>query len=100
MLKLETFFNTSLKKQIFLLIAALIKLNVCHNQLEETPAFGEMKKLQVLLLDNNSIKKFPEVNGCSALRELYLSNNSIPVRLNFQLLSNNLTVNNTSSKNV
>lgn len=49
------------------------------NNLETVPPLGEMRRLEVLVLHNNKLSTFPDLTGCTALRELDLANNAITV---------------------
>ncbi|XP_012286484.1 leucine-rich repeat-containing protein 40 isoform X1 [Orussus abietinus] len=55
----------------------LKKLDVSFNHLEILPPFGELRKLEVLVLRENNLRIFPDTTGCIALRELHLANNCI-----------------------
>ncbi|XP_063990186.1 leucine-rich repeat-containing protein 40-like [Diachasmimorpha longicaudata] len=55
----------------------LKKLDANSNHLEVVPPLGEMRKLEALILHTNNLKNFPNITGCTALKELNLSNNSI-----------------------
>jgi len=42
---------------------------------------GELKKLEIFRAEHNNIADFPDVRGCSMLRELLLSGNCISVKI-------------------
>ncbi|XP_012217891.1 leucine-rich repeat-containing protein 40-like isoform X2 [Linepithema humile] len=56
---------------------SLKTLDVSFNQLEILPPFGELRKIEKIMLQSNNLKNFPDVSGCSALRVLHLDNNNI-----------------------
>ena len=49
------------------------------------PSLGELRKLQILHLQDNRIDTFPDVSACSALRELSISANQIKVKISVSL---------------
>ncbi|XP_033226281.1 leucine-rich repeat-containing protein 40-like isoform X2 [Belonocnema kinseyi] len=56
---------------------ALKKLDASFNHLETLPPLGELRKAEALILHTNNLKTFPDISGCTALREIHLANNSI-----------------------
>lgn len=61
-------------------LTVLKKLDASSNRIEVIPPLGELRKLEALILHDNNLVKFPDITGCTALRDLQLSNNLINVR--------------------
>lgn len=58
-------------------LMGLTQLIFSHNELLSVPPLGELRKLQLLHLQDNCLETVPDVATCSALRELSLSANQI-----------------------
>ncbi|XP_026287619.1 leucine-rich repeat-containing protein 40 [Frankliniella occidentalis] len=58
-------------------LMGLTQLILSHNELTNVPPLGELRKLQLLHLQDNRLEAVPDVTTCSALRELSLSANQI-----------------------
>ncbi|XP_043269579.1 leucine-rich repeat-containing protein 40-like isoform X1 [Venturia canescens] len=55
----------------------LKKLDASFNKLEVVPALGELRKVELIVMHNNQLSTFPDLTGCTALRDLDLANNNI-----------------------
>lgn len=42
---------------------------------------GELRKMEILDANHNDIVELPDFYGCTALKEIYLANNFIQVKL-------------------
>ncbi|KZC08775.1 PREDICTED: leucine-rich repeat-containing protein 40-like [Dufourea novaeangliae] len=56
---------------------ALQKLDASYNELEILPPFGELRKVEAIMLQTNKLTTFPDVSGCTLLRVLHLADNNI-----------------------
>ncbi|XP_035741438.1 leucine-rich repeat-containing protein 40-like isoform X1 [Vespa mandarinia] len=56
---------------------ALQTLIANSNELKELPSLSELKKVETIMFQNNKLIIFPDLSGCVALKELYLSENNI-----------------------
>ncbi|XP_015176087.1 PREDICTED: leucine-rich repeat-containing protein 40-like [Polistes dominula] len=56
---------------------ALQKLIASYNELKELPSLNELRKVEIIMLQNNKLTIFPDLSGCVALKELHLSENNI-----------------------
>lgn len=56
-------------------------MNVNNNNLKKLPPLGELRKMEILDANHNDIDELPDFYGCTALKEIYLANNYIKVKL-------------------
>ncbi|XP_076239569.1 leucine-rich repeat-containing protein 40 [Calliopsis andreniformis] len=57
---------------------ALQKLDASYNDLEMLPPLGELRKIEILMLQANKLTTFPDMTGCTLLKVLHLAENNIP----------------------